>query len=307
MHGRFLTVLILLGSCLLGTGFLYAEEIKALRMITVADPQEARKIHQQLVQGASFSALARQKSIGPERQFWGYSGIVRLANIQPKLRTALKQLRPGQISNVLAIEQQYVIVKVISPQIEHYYETAARATEQNKTDTAIQALQAALQLESDSMQTLIKLATVYSNARRYRKALTYLDKAHQYDPQSMQVYMLRSATYTNAAIAHKDRTYADKALQIYNHILQTRPYFAPAVNFGMGKVYLLALQQPQQAIGHLEKAVKNTPNVGEVYKLLIQASYETKQYDKGWDYLRLAQSLGFEFPELRDILQSAKR
>jgi tetratricopeptide (TPR) repeat protein len=307
MYGRCLIFLILLSSCTGSAGLLYAEEVKALRMIIVADRQEARKIRQQLVKGASFSALAEQKSIGPERKSWGYSGIVRLADMQPKLRSALRKLRPGQISKVIEIGRRHVIVKVISPQIERYYGTADRAAGQNKTDAAVKALKAALQLEEDSIKTYLKLAAVYNYARRYQDALPYLDKALQYAPQSTQVLMLSSAIYTKAAITDKNRAYANKALQGYQHVLQAHPRFAPAVHYGMGKVYLAALQQPRKAIGHLEKAIKNTPNVSEVYKLLIQAYYETKQYDKARDYLRLAQSLGFEFPKLRDALQNAKR
>ncbi len=307
MYVRCLIFLILLSFCPNGAGLLYAEEGKALRMITVADEQEARQIRQQLVKGVSFSALAAQKSMGPERLSWGYSGIVRLADMQPKLRAVVKKLRSGQISEVIEMRQRFVIVKVISPQIERHYEVATRAVGQNKTDEAVQALKAALQLEEDNIQTYLRLATVYSYAQRYKDALPYLDKAHQYAPESTQVFMLRSATYTKAAIAYKNRSYADKALQDYKNILQTSPHFAPSVHFGMGKVYLAALQQPRKAIGHLEKAVKHTPNVGEVYKLLVQAYYETKQYDKAWDYLRLAQSLGFEFSKLQDALHKTKR
>ena len=146
MYGRCLIFLILLSSCTVGADLLVAEEVKTLRMITVADQQKARNIRQQLVKGVSFSALAAQKSMGPERLSWGYSGIVRLADVQPALRSVLKKLRPGQISKVIEIEQRYIIVKVISPQIERYYETADRAAEKNNTDAAVKALKASEKL-----------------------------------------------------------------------------------------------------------------------------------------------------------------
>ena len=91
-----------------------AQETKALRMIVTRDKQEAQQMHQQLQQGASFSALAGAKSIGAERRAWGYSGLVRLTEVQPELRPVLQKLRPGEISEVLELGKRFVIVKVIS-------------------------------------------------------------------------------------------------------------------------------------------------------------------------------------------------
>ena len=47
-------------------GLAAAQDARALRLIVVADRQTAQNILQQLQQGASFSALAHAKSIGPE-------------------------------------------------------------------------------------------------------------------------------------------------------------------------------------------------------------------------------------------------
>ena len=306
MYRYYLTLFIWLVCSIAVAGLIGAEEVKALRMITVRNRQVAQQIHQQLNQGASFSALAAQKSIGPERLAWGYSGTVRLADVQPELRAILQTLKPGQISKVIELGQQFVIVKVISPQIEPYYEAANRALEQKKIEAAVAALQAALQLEKDNIKTYLQLATVYSIAQRYKDALPYLDKAQHYAPQSTQVFMMRSAIYTKAAIAYNNRAYAATALQDYEKILQLSPYLAPSVHFGMGKVYLMVLQQPQKAIDHLEETVKHQPDVAEVYELLIRAYYETKRYDKAWDYLRFAQRQGFDFPKLQDALQNVK-
>lgn len=306
MSRHYLILFIGLVCCIADAHIINAEDVKALRVITVRDRQEAQQIRRQLSQGASFSALAAQKSLGPERQAWGYSGTVRLADVQPELRAILKTLQPGQISEVIKLGQQFVIVKVLSPQIERYYETANHAIEQKKIEAAVEALQAALRLEKDNIKTYLQLATVYSIAQRYKDALPYLDQAHRYAPRSTRVYMMRSAIYTKAAIAHNNRSYATTALQDYEKILQLSPYLAPSVHFGMGKVYLTVLQQPQKAIGYLEKTVKHQPEVAEVYELLIRAYYKTKYYDKAWDYLRLAQRLGFEFPKLQDDLRSVK-
>jgi tetratricopeptide (TPR) repeat protein len=110
-----------------------------------------------------------------------------------------------------------------------------------------------------------------------------------------------------AAIETKSQAYAQKALQTFTRVIEQDKVLAPAVHFGMGKVYLLALKQPEKALSHLEQAVKATPDVAEVYGLLIQAYYDTQRYQEAWQRLRMAQSLGFEFPKLRDALYKIKQ
>ena len=70
---------------------------------------------------------------------------------------------------------------------------------------------------------------------------------------------------------------------------------------------LVALRQPETAIGYLEKAAQATTNVAEAHRLLIQAYYDTRRYEQAWQSLRRAQDLGFDFPQLRTALQKVKQ
>jgi tetratricopeptide (TPR) repeat protein len=306
MH-RLLIIVMLLSGVVLSTGLESAEEIRALRMIIVQDEQEAQQIHLQLRKGASFSALAGTKSIGPERQTWGYSGIVRLTDVQPDLQAVLRKLKLGQISKVLKLGHNFAIVKVISPKIEQHYAAADRAASEGKAEQAVRELEAALRLEKDNVQTHIKLGMLYDSKKNYADAIAHLEKAQSYAPESTQVGIIRGAVYSRVALESKNQTYGRKALQAYEDVLKLDERFAPAVHFGKGKVYLLALQQPEQAIVHLEKAVEVTPDVPQVYGLLIQAYYDTQRYQKAWQYLRMAQGLGIEFPKLREALHKAEK
>jgi tetratricopeptide (TPR) repeat protein len=292
---------------LLGSGLVHAQETKALRMITVRDKQEAQQIHQQLQQGASFSGLAGAKSIGPERRVWGYSGIVRISEVQAELRPVLQKLRPGEISEVLAVGKRFMIVKVISPEIERHYATADRALKEKKYPQAIQALKAALALEPDSVETHLKLGVAYDLAAQYEEAIATLEKAQSYAPRQPQIIVMLGAAHTRLAIEKKNRTHAQQAIQIYEQLLQLDQRFAPAVHFGLGKVYLVALQQPEAALTHLEQAVQITPRTPELYRLLIQAYYDTQRYQQALQQLRFAQSLGYNFPDLREALAKVKK
>ena len=280
---------------------------KALRIIILRDKQEAQQILQQLRQGASFSALAASNSIGPEKNVWGYSGVVRLSDVQPELRPVLQTLQLGQISDVLEVSKRFMIVKVLSPQIERHYETADRALKAKQGAQAVQALRAALALEEDNVQTYLKLGFAYEATKQYEDAITALEKAQKYAPKEAQVTLLRAAAYTHAAVERKNRAYAEQAVKGYEQTLQLNPQLSQAVNFGLGKVYLLGLQQPETAIGYLEQAAKSSPRIPEIYRLLIQANYDLRRYQQASQHLRFAQSLGYDFPELREALNKVKK
>jgi tetratricopeptide (TPR) repeat protein len=304
---RIFLVLFLSLAPLLWSGLSAAQEAKALRLITLRDKQEAQQIHQQLQQGASFSGLAGMKSLGPERRTWGYSGVVRLHEVQAELRPVIQKLRPGEISEVLEIGKRFMIVKVISAEIERHYATADQALKEKKYPQAIQALKAALALEQDNIQTYMKLGYAYDRASQFNDSLAALEKALQYAPQETQIIVMLGATHTRLAVETKNRTHAQRAIQAYEQVLKLEERFAPAVHFGLGKVYLLALQQPEVALTHLEQAVKITPRTPELYRLLIQAYYDTQRYQQALQHLRFAQGLGYDFPDLREALDKVKK
>ncbi len=284
-----------------------AREGKALRMIVVDDRQTADDLLQQLRSGASFSALAYTWSRGPEYREWGYSGIVQLDEVQEELRSRLARLKEGQVSEVLQVDRSFIIVKAISPKMEQHFQAASRAQENNQLPQAIRELQAALRLEEDNVQTHIRLGMLHEAAKQYDDAIRHLEKAQQYAPQEVQIALLRGAAYMHAATEKKDSALTQKAIQAYQDALQQAPQFGAAAHFGLGKVYLVLLQQPQTAVAHLEKAAASIPRVADVHQLLVQAYYDTQRYEEAWEQLRTAYNLGYDFPELRAALQKARQ
>jgi tetratricopeptide (TPR) repeat protein len=208
---------------------------------------------------------------------------------------------------VLEIGKRFTIVKVISPEIERHFAAADRAVKARQFSQAIQALQAALALEQDNVETYIKLGVVHDLAGQFEESISAFEKAQRYAPQASQIAILLGATHTRLAVEKKNRTHAQQAVQAYEQALKLDERFAPAVHFGLGKVYLMALQQPEAALPHLEQAVKSTPRTPELYRLLIQAYYDTKRYQQALQHLRFAQGLGYDFPDLREALDKVKK
>jgi tetratricopeptide (TPR) repeat protein len=269
--------------------------------------EEAKALRQQVRQGASFSALAREKSIGPQRRQWGFSGIVRLDEVQDTLRPVLQKLKLGQVSQPVQLGEYYTIVKLIPMQIQMLLTTAEAALQNGQAASAIKAIQMVLKLEPDNVPAYMTLGLAQGDAKQYRDAIKSLEKARAYAPREAQISMLLGVMYTHAAEQGPSQPFAQNALEAYRQALTLNERLAPAVEFGIGKIYAVALKQPDKAIEHLQKAAAATPNMPEVHKLLIQVYYDTKRYEKAWQQLRLAQSRGFAFPDLTAALHKAKQ
>ena len=131
----------------------------------------------------------------------------------------------------------------------------------------MQALKAALALEEDNVQTYLKLGFAYEQAKQYEEAIAAFDKAQRYAPQQAQVILLRAAAYTHAAVERKQRAYAEQASRRMSRPYNSIPITPRQSILAWARVYLLALQQPDKAIGHLEKAASSSPRVPEMYRL----------------------------------------
>ncbi len=284
-----------------------AQEERAIRRIVVAEREAAEAIRQQVQQGASFSALARAKSQGAEYTQWGYSGIVQVNEVQPAMRTALLQLQEGQISDVLPLDGQFVLLKVISPKIPRHLEAAERAENAKQLPQALQEIQSALKLEADNVQAYIKLGLVYQGMKQFDEAIRSFDKARQYAPQEAQVALLAATALMHAAVDSRKAAQVEQALAAFQQVVQLDSRYAPSADFGIGKLYLLALRQPAKAVSYLEKAAEAVPSVPDVHRLLIQAYYDTQRYEQAWQSMRRAQDLGFDFPDLLAVLHKVKQ
>jgi tetratricopeptide (TPR) repeat protein len=284
-----------------------ASQERVLRLIVVKSRAEAQEIHQQVQRGASFSALAYKRSIGPTSMQGGYSGVVKLEDMQEELRPVVQRLQPGQVSDVIKVGTQYILIKAIAPRIPEYYDQAERAWREGQVAQAVTVLRSALALEEDSIQTHMLLGVAYGKTGEFRRAFTHLEKAQREIPDSPQLIMLRGTIYTDAAIQQRKNSYAQQALHIYREVLRRHETLAPAAHFGLGRVYFAALKQPEKAIPHLEQAVAVAPKYREAYGMLIEAYYDMKRYDQAWKHLRLAQSRGYRFPKLLAALQKVQK
>src|SRR5690349_8420754 len=84
-----------------------------LQVIVVDSSSKAQQVLQRLNKGEDFAGIAKTESIDPSASQGGYLGLVDPATMRPELREALKGLRPGQMTSVIAVPSGYVILKLL--------------------------------------------------------------------------------------------------------------------------------------------------------------------------------------------------
>ena len=84
-----------------------------LQVIVVDSPGKAQQILDRLHKGEDFAGIAKSESIDPSGPQGGYIGLVDPATLRPELREALKDIRPGQTTSVIAVPTGYVILKLL--------------------------------------------------------------------------------------------------------------------------------------------------------------------------------------------------
>lgn len=87
----------------------WAENVD-LGVITVKDKALAEGIRQRLAKGEGFEGLAKAHSVGPTAQRGGRLGLVSEERIRSEYRQAIKGLKPGQPSAVVATEEGYNVL-----------------------------------------------------------------------------------------------------------------------------------------------------------------------------------------------------
>ncbi|PON19082.1 hypothetical protein C2W62_04615 [Candidatus Entotheonella serta] len=283
-----------------------AKEV-ALRMIVVRQVDEAKTIRQQLRKRASFCNLAKTKSIAPSRNQWGLSGVVDLKDVQRPLQSILTKMKPGQISDVVALGPNYAVIKVLSPQVPLLLESAKKQMSSGQLKPAIKSARQLLKMEADNVPARMLLGVALSETKAFKESIQVLKQARVHAPQEAQIVMLMASVYTKAAFETKKRTYSTSAIKSFEQAMKLNKGFVPAAHLGLGHLHLNFLKQPKKAISYLKKAADQTPQLARAHQYLIQAYIETKTYPKAWQQLRYAQTYGFEFPKLLAQLHKVKK
>jgi tetratricopeptide (TPR) repeat protein len=193
----------------------------ALRQIVLASEQEAGEARARLIAGASFEALAAERSRDATARRGGYLGRIRLSDLQIEVRKALEPVQPGEVSNPVRVGNTYVLFQIV-PEAEGRWidldEAGAEALADGRnTEAATHFEQALAHAETAALgdarlaRSLDTLAAVYRLEGRaveaeklYRRALALLERMGAPELEIAQVLsglgkaLVKQARFTEA-------------------------------------------------------------------------------------------------------------
>ena len=87
------------------------EQIR-VRHMALETEQEAKEVLKSIKEGKDFAALAKEKSIGPNKEKGGDLGWVTRGRMHPELEKAAFSLKKGEISEIIHTKSGYHIIKL---------------------------------------------------------------------------------------------------------------------------------------------------------------------------------------------------
>jgi parvulin-like peptidyl-prolyl isomerase len=142
-----------------------------IQQITVKIKEEAHEVLKSLQKGAQFSWLAKNKSIDQFADKGGARNWVEENNLPDVARTTLKSLAPGEITPVLEIDSQFLIIRLIE-------KTEAEVKDFNTVKTAV--------LKSYLTEQFQKLYAEYLGALKKESRITVYDDRIQAFEESIK-------------------------------------------------------------------------------------------------------------------------
>ena len=86
-------------------------------IIVTRTAEQAKEILAELKAGTNFAVLAKEKSLDPSSKDGGLMGLGDMSKLQPKPRSALSDLKPGEFTDVLGVPEGFAILTrfVVAP------------------------------------------------------------------------------------------------------------------------------------------------------------------------------------------------
>jgi len=106
-----------------------------LRMIAVSSLEEANKIVAGLQAGQTFPALAQAYSQHLSQRRGGDLGLVSLEDLAPTIRDTLQGLHEGDVSPVIHLGEQYLLLQVTT---DRFFQSGHRLYKAGEYESALQ-------------------------------------------------------------------------------------------------------------------------------------------------------------------------
>src|SRR3989441_425900 len=230
-----------------------------LRLIAVNTEKEAASLQMQLQAGAAFEDLAKKYSTAPSAAEGGLLGLFQIAGLRPEFQDALKGLVPGQVSPILKVNEEYLLLKLAS-EAETHAAFGCELAEQRKLDAAVSEFREALRINPQYAQAHYYLgAALFELDNGVDEALVEHHEALRLQPDLAQAHHALGK-------ALDDQGKRDAAVDEYREAVRIDPNYGPA-HYNLG----LALKEQGklvEAIAEYREALRVNPHHAEAYNNL---------------------------------------
>lgn len=191
-----------------------AQKKVLLRILVVGSRTEAGKILAEIDGGKPFALLAKEKSIDEtSRKMYGLIGEVEVASLDKPVRDAVYDLREGQTSEVIALdESRFAIIQLST---NRYYEAGEQAFIEEDYDTAEENLLKHLDLNPDSPRSMAMLGKIYEDMKEYNRAEEMYRNAIFIDPGVELAHIRLGRLYLKIGDFQNARKTFEEGLKIF--------------------------------------------------------------------------------------------
>src|SRR6266581_2454573 len=191
-----------------------------LRLIVVKTGEEAADLRSRLQAGEGFEDLANKYSIDASASAGGYFGNVVIGDLSKEFQDALAGLRAGQVSPIVKISEEYVLLQVVSEAEAHYYLGYALAG-QGKLDEAVGEFLNALRINAEYAEAHTGLGNALGLQGNVDEAIAEYREALRINPNYDEAHY-------NLGNVLDDQGKLDEAVGEYRQALRINPSYDAA-------------------------------------------------------------------------------
>ncbi len=165
-----------------------------LRMVVLRSEPEAEEVLSGLKKGRSFAMTAKERSIDERtRNEFGYLGEVDVGTLDRPIRDAVRGLKAGQMSDVVALGGgRFAIIQSADF---HYFREGETAFIRDDFRTAEKKLLKHIELNEDDAGAHLMLGAIYEEKGDYKKAMEMFKRGISYHPKVVLFYVRLAKLY----------------------------------------------------------------------------------------------------------------
>ncbi|MFQ6111361.1 MAG: tetratricopeptide repeat protein, partial [Nitrospinota bacterium] len=262
-----------------------------LRVLTLPTEEAAREALLLIREGKSFALLARERSMGPNVERGGYIGEVKLSELKPRVREALRGLKLGEVGGPVKTEEGFSLLQRTT---NRFYNKGIELLREGDAAAARAELLEDLKLNPDNFNGWLALGIALTRLELYEGALRAYKNAIGLEPEE-------EAPYNNLGNLYNRLGRLELSIGMYKEALRRNPEQDVTLS---NLAWLLGTRMgdPRGGILYMDRAIAVSPETAFYYDMRAQLYLMAGMPEKAREDWRQAIELEPENPLYRKRL-----